>query len=119
MATILVIDDEPPLLNVIARRLKLEGYEAIPYPDAGPALAEVDFETIDLVVTDLVMPTSGEQAIQTIREQGFDMPIIVLSGHLKTGDEERLIAIGANHVLSKPFKLMGLLTVVEQLLSEK
>ena len=119
MATVLVIDDEEALRSVICKRLNLEGHQTLSYHDAGPALAEVDLATIDLVIVDLVMPTPGEKAVQTIREQGFDMPIVVLSGHLKPGDDERLQGLGVEKVLSKPFRLMGLLTNIEPYLTGK
>ena len=117
MATVLIIDDEDALRDVVDKRLKLEGHQVISYSDAGPALSAVDFDTIDLIILDLVMPTPGDQAIETIRNRGIEKPIIVLSGNLRPGDEERLTTIGASTVLAKPFRLMGLLTTIEDLLS--
>lgn len=119
MATVLVIDDEEALRSVICKRLALEGHETLSYADAAPALTHTDLATVDLVIIDLVMPTPGEEAVQTMREQGFDKPIVVLSGHLKPGDEERLLGLGVDAVLSKPFRLMGLLTNIEPYLTGK
>jgi CheY-like chemotaxis protein len=116
MATILMVDDEADLRKVVVRRLEMEGHNLITYADAAPALAKANFDIIDLIIMDLMMPTPGEEAIATLRERGIKKPIIVLSGNLKRGDSERLIATGANSVLSKPFRLMGLLATIEQYL---
>ena len=62
--------------------LEALGYQAIPFADAAPALDTVDFDTIDLIITDLNMPTRGEVAIQAIRCRGYQIPIIVISGWL-------------------------------------
>ena len=115
MAMVLVIDDMDSIRKVIAERLKREGHKVLGFPDAAPALETVDFATLDLVITDLVMPTRGEEVIQAFRSQGLATPIIVLSGVLKPEDRERLTSMGASTVLAKPFKLMGLLGAMEQL----
>ena len=77
MATILIIDDEESLLEVLTQLLEGEGYETLSFLDAAPALETVDFETIDLIIMDLWMPTSGAVATQEIRTHGFKTPIII------------------------------------------
>ena len=117
MAKMLVLEDEPVVRDVIARRLGREGHTILSHPDAAPALDTVNFDEIDLIITDLVMPTPGDEAIQTIRSRGIAVPIIVLTANLQKGDEERLMALGADCILTKPFHLMSLLTNVDLLLA--
>ena len=114
MATVLVIDDEKIVRDVITQRLHQEGHQVLSYADAAPALEAVDFADIDLILMDLMMPTPGERAITTLRHRGDATPILVLTG--KSGAGEHLLSMGANRVLAKPFRLMGLLTNMEQLL---
>lgn len=67
-------------------------------------------------MTDLAMPTRGEKAIEAIRGSGHDVPIVVLSGVIREGEEESLIQIGADSVLLKPVNLSQLLTVIRECL---
>ena len=52
---------------MLTELLERQGYETLAFNDPAPALAEVDLSTVDLVITDLVMKNSGEQAIETVR----------------------------------------------------
>mgnify|MGYP003797932119 FL=1 len=60
---------------------------------------------IDLVVTDLQMPTSGEVLVTTLRERGIKIPILIIAGQIASSDVDDLLAIGVQSVLFKPFTL--------------
>ncbi|MBB31084.1 MAG: hypothetical protein CME25_19515 [Gemmatimonadetes bacterium] len=60
MAKILVMDDEASVGGVLQRALQMDRHEVLAFEDATLALEEVDFNEIDLVITDLVMPTPGD-----------------------------------------------------------
>ena len=60
MAKIVVMDDEASVRGVLQRALQMDGHEVLAFEDATLALAEVDFNEIGLVITDLVMPTPGD-----------------------------------------------------------
>ena len=116
-ATVLVMEDDAWVRNVLTRQLTHLGYAFVEYPDAAPALAEVDFEAVDLIITDLQMPLRGDLAIEIIRSRGITTPILVLSGFLQAGDVECLQAIGADKVLAKPYDLQTLLDAMQALLA--
>ena len=59
MAKIVVMDDEDAIRTAITKVIEHEGHEVLALPDAATALKEVNFEEIDLVVSDLMMPTPG------------------------------------------------------------
>lgn len=119
MATILVMDDDPFVRDVIARMLKMEGHRVLIFPDARPALEEVNFDETDLIITDLTMATPGETAIRALRHRGVDVPILVLSGYIDSQKAEYLFALGAQRVMAKPFLLKALMAQVQELLNEK
>jgi len=100
--TVLLVDDDQMINNMFNRILGRSGYRAIVYPDTAPVLEEVDFEEIDLVVTDLSMPTPGQALIRTLRDRGIAVPIIVINGHISRDDVKGLKTMGANTVLLKP-----------------
>ena len=116
MAEILVMDDHELGRELLTVLLQREGHHVRAYPDAAPALAEVDFDAIDLVITDLHMPLPGDQAIEVLRARGVTTPIILLSGSLTGHEDERLLSLGADWVMSKPFDLDVLLGAVRELL---
>lgn len=98
--------------------MQRSGYEALAFDDPKRALDEVDLATIDLMITDLVMETSGEWAIEQVRDRGITIPVIVLTGYLEDKDIEHLIGIGATRVLEKPVKVSRLVSNIQLLLGE-
>lgn len=117
MATVLLIEDEDVVRQVIAEVLEAAGYKVMALSDAEPALNAVNYDSIDLIITDLAMPTRGEEAIPTLRSSGVTVPIIVLSGILKDGDDLSLKSIGADRVLAKPLDIKLLLNTIHELQS--
>ncbi len=114
MATVLVIDDEENIRDVITQQLRQRGHQILSYPDVAPALEAVDFAGVDLILMDPIKPTLGKWTITTLRRPGNAAPMLVLTG--KPEAEEPLISIEANRVLDKPVRLMELLSAVEVLL---
>lgn len=112
----MVVDDDEPIRRLVARILEKEGYEIVVFPDPAPALEDADLDAIQLILTDLNMPTAGEQFIQEVRKRNADTPIVVMSGHL-TAEKWRLLEeLGVQASLQKPFELPALLqTVRDQL----
>ncbi|MBT4136826.1 MAG: response regulator [Candidatus Latescibacteria bacterium] len=113
MATVVVMDDDDFVRTFVCRLLQISGHQVLSFPDAAPALNEVDFNCVDLVITDLQMPTSGQVAIQTIRERGFKVPIIVMSGHIEPQETDKYIAMGAQSLLLKPFAIENFWKICE------
>jgi CheY-like chemotaxis protein len=115
MATILVMEDDRIVRNVVTQVLGMDGHTVLAFEDAGPALKEADLNAVDLVLTDLQMPTPGETAIEEIRARGFDTPVVVMSGHVGKDQEKRLRAMGVKTILPKPFRLAALIDAVRAL----
>lgn len=81
MRTILLVDDEPEVLGILADTLKSSGYEVIPRGDALSAMDVVRAGTaVDLVITDLQMPgISGAEFIMMLKEIKPAVPVIILT----------------------------------------
>jgi len=112
MPRIMVVDDNDLVLKMMAGLLEEEGYEVRAFPDAAFAL-ESALDDIELIVTDLDMPTPGEALIQQVRRES-DIPIIVVSGNISEERAQFLRNIGAQTVLEKPFSLSGFLETIRQ-----
>jgi two-component system, cell cycle sensor histidine kinase and response regulator CckA len=104
--TIMVVDDEDPVRDVLVRLIEDLGYAVIAAADGGQALAVVDGATeIDAMVLDPSMPgMSGGVLIQEVRHRRPRVPIIVCSGY----DRDRKGMPAAEGFLSKPFRIEAL-----------
>ena len=119
MATVLILDDDAGVRRTLCLALERAGYATDAWPDAAAALELVDFDAVDLIITDLSMPLPGDQVIQRLRARGIATPIMVLSGCLQGEDGARLRALGASRVLAKPYELEVLLGTVAELLARE
>ena len=120
MAPILIIDDDPQINHLLQDVLELEGYQVITAQRATEGLHHLETTTIDLVITDVIMP--DKEGLETIREMRQRFPqtkILAISGGLtRSGVDVLDIAkrLGANSVLSKPFGVEDLIQSVRMLL---
>jgi len=81
-ARVLVVDDEVEIRTLLSRRLQRAGYTVDEAGDGQEALALVDREAPDVVVTDMSMPRlDGLGLLQELRRRDPDLPVIVLTGH--------------------------------------
>ena len=120
MTTLLVIDDDNLVRGMMANALRKKGFNVLEAGDGNEGLQVVLHNTVDLVVTDMLMPDKeGVETIIELREINSDMKIIAMSGGGKKQDMTFLKLakqVGANLVLEKPFRPSDLLGAIEQLL---
>jgi signal transduction histidine kinase/ActR/RegA family two-component response regulator len=117
-ATILVVDDEPQIREVICAMLSDRGYLVKSADGAKSALALLKSETIDLICTDLVMPDlSGPRLIEEMKRCRPETPIIVCSAYGIDEEVSRKVAAGQALFLAKPFTSSALLELVHKALS--
>lgn len=113
---ILVVDDDPRLLHIVAMYLGIEGYEVMTAENGDDGLAKLQDRPPDLVILDIMMP--GMDGIETCRRMRghaptADIPIVMFSALSSDDDIERARVAGANHLITKPFNLVGLGSVVK------
>ncbi|MGD7048877.1 response regulator transcription factor [Rossellomorea marisflavi] len=111
--TILIVDDEADIRNMIAIYLKNEGYGVLEAADAQEAFGVLEESPVDLIILDVMMPgMSGVEACMTIR-QSYDMPIIFLSAKSEDLDKIHGLASGAEDYVTKPFNPLELMARVK------
>jgi CheY-like chemotaxis protein len=120
---ICLIDDDVIALDATALGLREAGYAVLTAPGAAAGLDLIQRGGADVIVTDMNMPgTSGGELIVQARASWPDMPIIAISGS-NTADGETMLdaalAIGADALLSKPFRIAQLKDVLDRVSSEK
>lgn len=103
-AKVLVVDDEPALVEVIGYNLKAAGFEVVSAGDADEALRKFRSEQPDLVVLDVMLPSgSGFDVCRMIRQSGSRVPILMLTARIAESDRVMGLEIGADDYVVKPF----------------
>ena len=114
--TILVVDDEQKILDVVRAYLEKEDYKVITALDGQIALNIFKNETVHLLVLDLMLPKiSGIEVCNRIRARS-SVPIIMLTARSEEEDKIEGISIGADDYLTKPFSVRELVVRVRALI---
>ena len=122
MATILLIDDDELLRGALVQSLINAGHKVIEAQDGLEGVELARTTSVDIVITDLVMPVQeGVETIMTLRRERPRLPIIAMSGGVTHSKLYLDIAgkIGAKRMLPKPFTPRALIALVEQVLAEE
>ena len=115
----LVVDDDPRLLQIIEMYLKLEGYGVVTAENGEEALAQLGAQSIALVILDIMMPgLDGIEVCKLVRANPATtaIPIVICSALSGDEDVRRARDAGASHMICKPFNLVGLGAVVRSFL---
>jgi DNA-binding NtrC family response regulator len=105
MATLLIVDDDN-LIRDTLHELLSTSHECHTADRAEQALAYLDIETYDAVITDISMPgLSGRELLKYIQAKHPATPVIVISGMPDGDDGKELLALGAFAYFTKPFQL--------------
>ena len=118
---ILIVDDEAVLRSVVSRMLKALGYQTLEACDGFEAIDcfEEHGETIDLLLTDVVMPRmGGVELSQRIQQRWPATQVVLMSGYAQVMNDESLPVI-ADALLPKPFNRTSLARVVRDVLAEE
>jgi two-component system response regulator RegX3 len=119
MERILVVDDEPAIVDAVAYALEGEGYEVDSRADGEAALAAALDEGFDLVVLDLMLPKlSGTEVCRRLRAES-DIPIVMLTAKDAEVDRVLGLEIGADDYVTKPFSIAELVSRVRALLRRR
>jgi DNA-binding response OmpR family regulator len=109
MFKILIVEDDPVLNQLLATRLKQDRYEVFTASDGVEAMAIMEQDHIDLVVTDIMMPgLSGIGLIQELRQANYSLPILIVTAKNQMEDLEEGFQSGADDYLVKPIRLQEL-----------
>jgi two-component system response regulator HydG len=103
MARILCLDDEPAVGLILQDTLERVGHEAVPAHNVPQALQALAVGGIDLIISDYRMPgLSGLEFLGLLRQQGYDTPLIMLTGYASIEHAVAAIKAGAVDYITKP-----------------
>ncbi|OGL07081.1 MAG: DNA-binding response regulator [Candidatus Rokubacteria bacterium RIFCSPLOWO2_02_FULL_71_18] len=117
MPRILIVDDEPAIVQGLEDNLRFEGYQTVSATNGADGLALALSDAPDLVLLDITMPTmSGWDVCRELRRRGVDVPVIMLTARGAEADRVLGLELGADDYVPKPFSLRELLARVRAVL---
>ena len=101
---VLIAEDEMDLNDIIAKKLKSEGYVVDQSFDGEEAIEFLSFTDYDVIVLDIMMPrVDGYEVLEYLRQQGKSTPVLFLTARDSVADRVKGLDLGANDYLVKPF----------------
>lgn len=118
-ASVLVIDDDPGMADVLEVILKDSGYEVLIAATGYSGLQQADHRRVDLTITDLQLPDmSGLDVLCAIRDKDPQCPVIIITSYSTQGVSADAKRRGAIAVLPKPFDPSDILDLVAKALAD-
>ena len=115
---ILVVDDNQFILEVIQKMLDGQGHELFPKNNVDDAIAHLEGEACNLVITDIVMPEKdGTKLAQYVKSVTPEIPVLAITGGVENAaqDYANYAEMFADKVLTKPLKKDQLIDVINEL----
>ena len=112
--TILIVDDEEPIINLLEYNLEKEGYNIIEARDGETGLKLAFEKKPDLILLDLMLPKiDGLTVCKRIRSSSLNIPIVMISARSEEIDKILGLELGADDYITKPFSLRELIARVK------
>lgn len=120
MATILIVEDNESMARMLYQTLSSEGYKVILSTDTPNGVEQIQKENIDLILTDLRLPSgTGIDILTSAREQSPFIPVIIMTAFGKIEDAVKAVKEGAYDFITKPFDPDHLLLLIKRALEKK
>ncbi|WP_404399897.1 sigma-54 dependent transcriptional regulator [Idiomarina seosinensis] len=114
-AKVLIVEDDANLREAIIDTLELSDYQCVQAESGEKALLTLKNSKIDLIISDVQMPgIDGLQLLRSLKNQGYSIPVIMMTAFAKVDDAVIAIKEGAVDYLSKPFSTEALLQLVQR-----
>src|SRR4051812_5772598 len=114
---ILVVDDEPSIVDAVATALRYEGYTVAEASTGKEALDAVALQEPDLVVLDWMLPDiDGIEVGRRLRERGFKTAVIFLTAKDATENKVEALRVGGDDYVTKPFSLAEIVARIQAIL---
>ncbi len=116
-ARLLVVDDEPNILELLSVSLRYAGFEVATAPTGAAAVAEARRFRPDLVVLDVMLPDlDGFGVVRRLRNEGTHIPVLFLTARDATEDKITGLTLGGDDYVTKPFSLEEVLARIRAVL---
>ena len=111
--TVLIVEDEKNIVDILRFNLQREGYRTLEAYDGKDGLDKAVSENPDLILLDVMLPQmNGFDVCRTLRAQGSNVPVIILTAREEEADKVLGLEIGADDYITKPFSMRELIARV-------
>ncbi len=118
--TILIVEDDPTMLRVLRDNFEYSGFAVLAADDGEQGLQAALGRKVDLIVLDIMLPkVNGYEICRRVRQQGLDVPIIMLTAKGQESDIVLGLNLGADDYVTKPFSIKELLARAEAFLRRR
>lgn len=101
---ILIAEDNVELNDIMRNYLIRDGYEVYQAYNGDQAVKMAKAFNVDLIILDIMMPVKdGYVVVNTLRDMGINIPVIVTSAKVSENDKEKMFSLGADDYMTKPF----------------
>lgn len=112
--TVLVVEDEANIVDILTFNLEREGYRVLSAYDGQAGLETAQREKPDLILLDLMLPKlNGFEVCRTLRDAGDTVPILMLTAREEESDKVKGLELGADDYITKPFSVRELMARVK------
>jgi two-component system sensor histidine kinase/response regulator len=122
MKKVLIVDDNPDILEILKLRLKASGFDVVSASNGKIAIKKAEEENPNLIIMDVIMPEmNGFEACKHLKAnpKTKDIPVIMLTSLANEKDLTKGLEQGANCFITKPFNVSDLLFEIKSALGEK
>jgi EAL domain-containing protein (putative c-di-GMP-specific phosphodiesterase class I) len=113
--SILLVDDDRETARALARSLTAFGHEVTTFHEGEQAIAALDHQVFDVVLSDIGMPhITGFDLLDAVRRRDEHIPVVLLTGDPTVSSAAQALEVGAFRYVTKPVELPKLMTVVEK-----
>ena len=111
--TVLIVEDEKNIVDILRFNLQREGYQTLEAYDGEDGLNKAKTEDPDIILLDVMLPKmNGFDVCRKLREEGYNVPIIILTAREEETDKVFGLEIGADDYMTKPFSMRELVARV-------
>ena len=115
--TVLIVEDEKNIVDILRFNLQRAGYQTLEAYDGEDGLAQAVSANPDLILLDVMLPKkNGFDVCRALRDQGSSVPVIILTAREEEADKVLGLELGADDYVTKPFSLAVLRARVNRLL---
>ena len=112
--TVLIVEEEKNIVDILRFNLKREGYRTVEAYDGADGLDKARKENPDIILLDVMLPKMiGFDVCRTLREEGNNVPVIILTAREEEADKVLGLEIGADDYITKPFSMRELIARVK------
>lgn len=120
MKSVLVVEDNPLIMELVRTLLVSFGYEPVEAVDGAMAIELCKKNQLNIILLDIQLPgIDGTEVLEILKEDPAtrEIPVIALTAHAMRGDEEKFLRAGFSGYISKPIDIQRFKSVIEQLIA--